>query len=106
LVKGPIDYVIGNGEILDTIAEPVIPALEAIGGTGDTITGMISAFAYAELELHEAAIIAAKANRMAGRFARATPATRVWHIISQLPAVFKEYLCQWSGVCYMEGERP
>lgn len=106
LIKGSIDYVVRNGEILDTIAEPDIPALEAIGGTGDTITGMVSAFVYAGLELHEAAMIASRANRMAGNFARATPATRVRQIVDQLPGVFKEYLCQWSGVCCIEGGQP
>jgi hypothetical protein len=99
LVKGAIDYVVKDGKVIDTISEPDIPELEAIGGTGDTITGLVSAFAYAELELHEAAIIAARTNRMAGKYARATPATRIWQIISQFPAVFKEHLCMWSGVC-------
>ena len=99
LIKGAIDYVVKDGEILDTIVEPDLPELEAIGGTGDTITGMVSAFTYAELELHEAAIIAARANRMAGKYAQATPATRIPEIISQLPAVFKDHLCEWSGVC-------
>jgi len=103
LVKGATDYIIREGEIIATINEPDVPALEAIGGTGDTITGLVSALTYAGLELDEAAIIAARANRMAGKFAQATPATRVRQIIDQFPAVFKEYLCQWSGVCYMEG---
>jgi NAD(P)H-hydrate repair Nnr-like enzyme with NAD(P)H-hydrate dehydratase domain len=103
LVKGAVDYVVGDGEILATIAEPGVPELEAIGGTGDTITGLVSAFTYAGLEPHEAAIVAARANRMAGKFAQATPATRVRQIIEQFPAVFKEHLCQWSGVCYMKG---
>lgn len=104
LVKGEIDYVVKDGKIIDTITEPNIPELEAIGGTGDTITGLVAAFAHAELELHEAAIIAARANRMAGKFAQATPATKVWQIISQFPAVFKEYLCEWSGVCYVAAQ--
>jgi len=103
LVKGATDYIIRDGEIVATIDEPNIPELEAIGGTGDTITGLISALTYAGLEPHEAAIIATRANRMAGKFAQAMPATRVRQIIDQFPAVFKEYLCQWSGVCYMEG---
>jgi NAD(P)H-hydrate repair Nnr-like enzyme with NAD(P)H-hydrate dehydratase domain len=103
LIKGAIDYVVRGGDILATVTEPNVPELEAIGGTGDTITGLVSAFAYAGLELHEAAIITAKVNRMAGKFALATPATKVRQIIDQFPAVFKEYLCQWSGVCYIEG---
>jgi NAD(P)H-hydrate repair Nnr-like enzyme with NAD(P)H-hydrate dehydratase domain len=103
LVKGSIDYVIKDGDILATITEPDIPALEAIGGTGDTITGLVAALVYAELEPQEAAIIAARANRMAGKYAEATPATRVSEIISRFPSVFKDYLCQWSNVCYTKG---
>lgn len=102
LVKGAVDYVVRHGDIMATIDDPDVPALEAIGGTGDTITGLVSAFVYAGLEPHEAAIIAARANRMAGRFAGATPAHRVSHLIDQFPAVFRQYLCQWSGVCYMD----
>lgn len=105
LVKGETDYIVSRGEIMETITEPNIPELEAIGGTGDTITGLTAAFVYAGLELHEAAVIAAKTNRMAGKFALPTPATRVWQIIEQFPAVFKEYLCKWSGVCLSDGER-
>lgn len=100
MVKGAIDYVVRDGEIVDTIDEPDVPALEAIGGTGDTITGLVSAFVYAGLEPHEAATIAARANRMAGQFAAVTPAHRISHVIDQFPAVFRQYLCQWSGVCY------
>jgi NAD(P)H-hydrate repair Nnr-like enzyme with NAD(P)H-hydrate dehydratase domain len=103
LIKGAIDYVINNGEVVTTITEPDIPAMEAIGGTGDTITGLVSAFVYAGLEPHEAAIIAARANRMAGKYAKATPAAKVRQVIDQYPAVFKEYLCQWSGVCATGG---
>jgi len=102
VVKGATDYVVRNGEILATISEPNVPALEPIGGTGDTITGLVSAFVYAGLEPHEAAIIAARTNRMAGKLAQATPATRVRQIINQFPAVLKQYLCQWSEVCFVE----
>ena len=103
LVKGAMDYIVENGKILATVSEPDVPALEPIGGTGDTITGLLCAFVHAGLELHEAAVVAAKANRMAGRMAGATPATRVTQIISQFPTVFKQYLCQWSEVCYSQG---
>lgn len=103
LVKGAIDYIIREGKVLATVTEPNVPALEPIGGTGDTITGLVSAFAYAGLELHEAAIIATRANRMAGKYAQATPATKVRQIVAQFPSVFKDYLCQWSNVCYVKG---
>jgi NAD(P)H-hydrate repair Nnr-like enzyme with NAD(P)H-hydrate dehydratase domain len=104
LVKGSTDYVIKNSDVIATVTEPDIPELEAIGGTGDTITGLISALVYAELEPHEAAIIAARANRMAGKYAKVTPATRVSRVTEYFPTVFKDYLCQWSNVCYIEGE--
>lgn len=103
LVKGAIDYIIRDGEIIETVDQPDVPALEAIGGTGDTITGLVAAFVYAGLELQEAAIVAAKANRMAGKFANPTPATKVAAIIKQFPAVFREYLCSWSEVCRTGG---
>jgi len=103
LVKGAVDYIVKDGEVLATVTEPDVPMMEAIGGTGDTITGMVSAFAYAGLEPHESAIIAARANRMAGKMAEVTPATRVKQVIDHLPAVFDKYLCEWSGVCITGG---
>jgi NAD(P)H-hydrate repair Nnr-like enzyme with NAD(P)H-hydrate dehydratase domain len=103
LVKGATDYVVDSGDIVASVDEPNVPALEAVGGTGDTITGLVSALVHAGLELQEAAIVAARSNRMAGKFAEATPATRVRQIIGQYHAVFREYLCQWSEICYAEG---
>jgi len=100
LVKGKTDYIASDSTILETINEPDIPALEAIGGTGDTVTGLVSAFVYAGLEPYEAAIVATKTNRMAGKFAQPTPATKVSQIVDQFPVVFERYLCEWSEVCY------
>ncbi|MFC1998957.1 sugar kinase, partial [Chloroflexota bacterium] len=65
----------------------------------DTITGLVSAFAYAGLELHEAAIMATRVNRTAGQIANVTPATKVSQLIGAFPTVLKENLCQWSEVC-------
>jgi hypothetical protein len=103
LVKGAIDYIASNAGIIETVSVPDVPAMEAIGGTGDTITGMVSAFVYAGLEPHEAAVLAARVNRMAGKMAGVNPATRVGRVISFFPKVFEEYLCEWSGVCISGG---
>jgi NAD(P)H-hydrate repair Nnr-like enzyme with NAD(P)H-hydrate dehydratase domain len=103
LVKGATDYIANNAGVIDTVETPDVPAMEPIGGTGDTITGMVSAFVYAGLEPHEAAVIAARANRMAGKMAAVTPATRVSRVVAQLPEVYKKYLCEWSGVCTTGG---
>jgi NAD(P)H-hydrate repair Nnr-like enzyme with NAD(P)H-hydrate dehydratase domain len=103
LVKGAIDHIVSNGDIIATVEGPDVPGMEAIGGTGDTITGMVSAFVYAGLEPHEAAIIAARANRTAGEMAGVSPATRVGRVVEKLPEVFRKYLCEWSGVCTTGG---
>ncbi len=90
LVKGAVDFIAREGKIIDTVSEPDIPELEAIGGTGDTITGMVSAFIYAGMKLHEAAKTCAMANRMAGKLAQATVATKVWQLIIRFPVVFEQ----------------
>jgi ADP-dependent NAD(P)H-hydrate dehydratase / NAD(P)H-hydrate epimerase len=102
LVKGKTDYVAENGKILATITEPNVPTLEPIGGTGDTITGLVSALVYAELQPKDAAIYACRTNRMAGQLAQPTPATKVKDIIDQFPTVAKQNYCSWAGVCYNE----
>ncbi|MBN2242552.1 MAG: sugar kinase [Acidobacteria bacterium] len=104
LVKGAVDYVVKDGNILETVAEPDVPAMEAIGGTGDTISGLIAAFVDAGIDPAPSAMLAARANRAAGQRARATPATKISRIIEFFPDVFKENLCQWTGVCVVEGE--
>jgi hypothetical protein len=105
LVKGSTDYIAQEGKIVATIDEPNIPTLEPIGGTGDTITGLVSGLVYAGLEPKEAAIFACRTNRMAGKLAQPTPATSVKEIIDQFPRVCQDYYCSWSGLCYMTDER-
>ena len=90
LIKGATDLVVEDGKIICTIAEPDIPALEAIGGTGDTISGMIGAFVGSGMSHREAIIAAAKANRKAGVYARATPATKIRQVVAALPAALKD----------------
>jgi hypothetical protein len=41
---------------------------------------------------------------MAGKYAEVTPATKIRQIIDQFQSVFKDYLCQWSNVCYVKEE--
>ena len=99
IVKGSTDYIARDNRIIATVSEPDVPVLETIGGTGDTITGMASAFIAAGVEPVEAGILAARANRMAGLFVQPTPATKVAEIVDAFPAVFRQYLCEWSSIC-------
>ena len=92
LVKGSTDYIARDGEILATVSEPNIPAMECIGGTGDTITGLVSALAYAGYDLVDAALYAARINRIAGLLANPTPATPISEIIPHIPAAMEQVL--------------
>lgn len=92
IVKGATDHVVEDGKITFTISEPDLPALEAIGGTGDTISGMVGAMIDAGLSHHDAAVAALKANRIAGEIAQATPATKIRQIISAIPEALKNIL--------------
>jgi len=81
LVKGNVDYVADNGGIIHSVSEPVAEAMEAMGGTGDTVTGMVSALVESGLPVAEAALYSIRANRMAGLMSNPTPATRVGELI-------------------------
>lgn len=85
LVKGKVDYVAKGGEILSCVREPSVEALEPIGGTGDTLTGLVSVLADSGMELAQACTIAAKANRIAGLLANPDPSTQVIKIIEKIP---------------------
>jgi len=89
LVKGSCDYLAGPQGVVATIDQPNHAALEAIGGTGDTLTGIVAALIAAGFEIKAAAVLAARINRVAGHLAQPTPATQVLEIIRRIPAALK-----------------
>ncbi|MBN2126693.1 MAG: sugar kinase [Deltaproteobacteria bacterium] len=92
LVKGAQDYVADRTGILATVNTGSEEAMEAIGGTGDTLTGIVSALIASGMDVGEAAVAAAEANRLAGHYARPTPATQVLEIVEQIPGALREVL--------------
>jgi len=88
LVKGQKDYVVQAGRILEIIDSPQTEALEAIGGTGDTLTGIVSALIASGRDIAASAQIAAQINRVAGSLACPTPASCVTDIIAKIPEAF------------------
>jgi hypothetical protein len=96
LVKGQPDYVADREGIHSTIDVPVEAAMEAIGGTGDTVTGIVAALIGAGIEVEEAAVLAARVNRLAGHLARPTPATQVMDIVEHIPAALDQVLKEHS----------
>ncbi len=91
-IKGAVDYVCSSGEIVDTIQQPSVETMEPIGGTGDLITGMISALVYAGKTHVDACRIAGRVNRLAGKLADPTPASQIANIIKFLSDALSEVM--------------
>ena len=85
LIKGSKDYICSKEKILATVDTPNVATLEPIGGTGDTLTGIVAALTYAGYPVAEAATIAARVNRLAGALANPTPATQVADVVKKIP---------------------
>ncbi|SFM79521.1 NAD(P)H-hydrate dehydratase [Thermodesulforhabdus norvegica] len=86
MVKGQPDYIVSNGEIIHKVESPCVEVMEAIGGTGDTLTGIAGALIFAGIHLPTACLLAAKINRLAGFHANLTPASQIRELISAIPA--------------------
>ena len=92
LVKGRTDFLANREGILATVQEPSVEALEAIGGTGDTLAGIAAALIAAGKGVPEAALIAAQVNRWAGFYAHPNPGTPVGEIIEHIPRALEKIL--------------
>lgn len=96
LVKGSCDLVASRQGVLETICEPVVEAMEPIGGTGDTLTGLVSALVAARHPVPQACLLAARANRRMGALARPTPASSVADLLPSLPLALTRALSDES----------
>ena len=92
LVKGRVDYVASKQGIIHTIDSPTHEAMEAIGGTGDTVTGMVSALIASGMKEDQACFIAAKANRVAGCLANPSAATHISEIVTHIPKALEKLI--------------
>lgn len=96
VVKGSTDYVAArtlDGRAIEVIASvdgPDVPALEAIGGTGDTITGFIIGMLASGIDTERAALYALQTNRIVGQICQATPATQVSELVSHFGAALEK----------------
>ncbi|CCK78510.1 conserved uncharacterized protein related to carbohydrate kinase [Desulfobacula toluolica Tol2] len=92
LVKGSTDFVADKNGIVSSLNSPEAQAMEAMGGTGDTLTGIVTALIGTGMKIPKAAAIASTVNRLAGVYAAPTPATQVLEIIQQIPAALEKVL--------------
>ncbi|MCX7823618.1 MAG: sugar kinase [Syntrophobacterales bacterium] len=84
LVKASTDYIVLNGQIAYTVSEPNVPELEAIGGTGDTLTGIVSALLDVGFDLPQAMLIGSRTNRLAGSIGQLTVDTSISNLIANI----------------------
>ncbi|MBQ7617785.1 MAG: sugar kinase [Desulfovibrio sp.] len=94
IVKGRHDAIVRDGQILSRVSEPCLAAMEAIGGTGDLITGLVTALLASGLNLEKSAQAACQVARLAGLKAKVTPATAIAEFIPHLAPVLKEVLAK------------
>lgn len=85
LIKGACDRIVAADKVLATISEPQVPAMEAMGGTGDIITGTVTALLMAGYSIVDAATIAARTSRVLGDLTNPVPSTQVAQILPRLP---------------------
>jgi len=90
LVKGRRDFVASIEGIMAKISEPSVESMEPIGGTGDTLTGIVAALLASGRSVPEAAAIGAKVNRLMGLLADPTPACSVDQLLLALPEALEE----------------
>lgn len=88
-VKGETDLVATEASIIERIADPLVPALEAIGGTGDILTGLVAALTGLGRDIRQSCTLAARISRLAGQMADPDPGTQVMDIIRQIPSAMK-----------------
>ena len=94
LVKGRQDHVASEQGVHAVIARPANEAMEAMGGTGDSLTGVVSALVASGMETLEAAVLAARVNLLAGALADPTPASQVMEVIKRIPEAMARLLEQ------------
>lgn len=90
IIKGKIDYIICDGKIQATVTEPSVPAMECIGGTGDLVTGLATAFLAGGLSVCVAGKAAAQTARLLAHHCQPTPATQAKELILRLPEMLRE----------------
>ena len=97
LVKGKKDYVVDSHGVQAVIESPAAEAMEAIGGTGDTLTGIVATLIDSGMSVKDASVIGARVNRLAGSFSELTPAAQVTEIIRHISRAMGDILGERKG---------
>ncbi len=95
LVKGAEDLVCQGNSVAAVVDKPSVPALEAVGGTGDIVTGIVTGMLAHGIPMQEACIRACWTARRAGELACATPATQVAEIMPYIAQAMVNPAATW-----------
>lgn len=90
VIKGARDHIVCNGVIQHTVSEPSVAAMECIGGTGDLVTGLLTAFLSEGMPLCKAALGAVRTARFLAAYCQPTPATQIVELITHLPEILRQ----------------
>jgi hypothetical protein len=90
LVKGGHDFVVSANGVIAEISEPCVENMEPVGGTGDSLTGIVAALLASEKAVPEAAKLGAMINRLMGLRSDPTPAFPIEELLRFLPTALED----------------
>ena len=95
IIKGTKDYIVTDGSITATVETPSVAAMECIGGTGDLVTGLATAFLCAGACMNEACTAAARMARLLAQHCAPNPGTQISELIGKLPEALHAARAKW-----------
>lgn len=96
IIKGSKDYIVVDGRVIATVDAPSVPAMECIGGTGDLVTGLATAFLCGGASMDKACTAAAPTARLLAQRCAPNPGTQIGELINNLPETLREAQALWS----------
>ena len=104
IIKGSKDYIVLDGQITATVDAPSVPSMECIGGTGDLVTGLATAFLCAGACMGEACTSAARMARLLAQHCAPNPGTHIGELIEKLPEALDAARSVWPpSLCKKPG---
>ena len=95
IIKGSKDYIVLDGHIAATVDAPSVASMECIGGTGDLVTGLATAFLCAGACMGEACTSAARMARLLAQHCAPNPGTQIGELIEKLPEALNADRSVW-----------
>ena len=91
IIKGQTDHIVCDGRLTGTVKEPSVAAMECIGGTGDLVTGLVTALLAGGIPMCRASLAAARLARLLAKHHAPDPGTQVADLLQSLPYVLHHY---------------